>query len=144
MSDFLTRRNGTWYFVRRVPLEFASFDARVIVWQSTKIKVQDDRNGRRASQIAEKLNDNLESYWRAAALGQTWETTERFETARQCARNLGYDYVEGEQLLQFPIERLLERLESLVSKGVADKPVARAAVLGTEKRRCNLTSGNCS
>ena len=27
MSDFLTRRNGTWYFVRRVPLAFASFDA---------------------------------------------------------------------------------------------------------------------
>ena len=81
MSDFLTRRNGTWHFVRRVPLEFASFDARVIVWQSTKVKVQDDRNGRRASQIAVKLNADLEASWHAAALGQTWETTERFETA---------------------------------------------------------------
>lgn len=143
MSDFLTRRNGTWHFVRRVPSEFASFDARVIVWQSTKVKVQDDRNGRRASQIAEKLNADLEASWHAAALGQTWETTERFETARQCARDLGYDYVEGEQLLQFPIERLLERLESLVSKGVADKPVARAAVLGTEKRPIPMLSKLC-
>jgi len=25
MSDFLTRRNGTWHFVRRVPVEFAAF-----------------------------------------------------------------------------------------------------------------------
>jgi len=28
MPDFLTRRNGTWHFVRRVPIEFAALDPR--------------------------------------------------------------------------------------------------------------------
>ena len=39
MSDFLTRRNGTWHFVRRVPVEFAAFDRRGIIRHSTKVRV---------------------------------------------------------------------------------------------------------
>jgi hypothetical protein len=31
MPEFLTRRNGTWDFVRRVSLEFAEIDRRGIV-----------------------------------------------------------------------------------------------------------------
>jgi hypothetical protein len=31
MPDFLTRRNGTWHYVRRVPLEFAAFDRRDVI-----------------------------------------------------------------------------------------------------------------
>jgi hypothetical protein len=134
MADFLTRRDGTWHFVRRVPAEFASFDARVIVRHSTKVRVRDDRNGRRASRIAAKFNAELESVWRAAALGRATEETARYDTTRQYVRTLGFEYVENEHLLQFPIERLLGRLETLVGKGVADQPVARAAALGTEKR----------
>lgn len=67
MPDVLTRRNGTWHFVWRVPAEFASFDARGIIRHSTKVRIGDDRNGRRASRIAEKFNADLEAYWRAAA-----------------------------------------------------------------------------
>ena len=134
MPDFLTRRDGTWHFVRRVPQEFARLDARGIVRHSTKVKVRDDRTGRRATRIAEKLNSELEAFWQAAAHGPAREQAARYDATRQFARTLGFEYVENEQLLQFPIERLLERLETLVSKGVADKPVARAAALGTEKR----------
>src|SRR6202011_2745384 len=50
------------------------------------------------------------------------------------ARSLGFEYIENAQLLELPPERRLERLEALVSRGVANDPVARAAVLGTEKR----------
>jgi hypothetical protein len=35
VSDFLTRRNGTWHFVRRVPVEFAQYDHRGVVKHST-------------------------------------------------------------------------------------------------------------
>jgi hypothetical protein len=59
MADFLTRRHGTWHFVRRVPNEFASFDCRGIIRHSTKIRIADDRNGRRASSGADKLNREL-------------------------------------------------------------------------------------
>jgi integrase len=134
MADFLTRRDGTWHFVRRVPAEFARFDARGIIRHSTKVRVRDDRNGRRASRIADRLNDELEAFWRAAANGPAREQLARYDDARRYARTLGFEYVERDQLLQLPIERLLERLEALVGKRIADQPAARAAVLGTEKR----------
>jgi hypothetical protein len=41
MPDFLTRRNGTWHFVRRVPAEFTSFDRRSVIRHSTKVRVAD-------------------------------------------------------------------------------------------------------
>lgn len=63
MPDFLTRRNGMWHFVRRVPAEFAVFDQRVIVRHSTKIKVATDRTGRRAIRVAEQLNAALQTQW---------------------------------------------------------------------------------
>jgi hypothetical protein len=41
MADFLTRRHGTWHFVRRVPTEFAPFDRRGIIRHSTKVRISD-------------------------------------------------------------------------------------------------------
>jgi uncharacterized DUF497 family protein len=46
MPDFLTRRNGTWHCVRRVPAAFAQLDPRGIIKPSTRVKVADDRTGR--------------------------------------------------------------------------------------------------
>jgi ABC-type transport system involved in cytochrome c biogenesis permease subunit len=37
-------------------------------------------------------------------------------------------------LLNFPLEKVLDRLEALVAKGLTGDPGARAALLGTEKR----------
>ena len=140
MPDFLTRRDGTWHFVRRVPQEFARYDARGIVRHSTKVKVRDDRTGRRATRVAEKLNSELEAFWMASVQGPAKEQAARYDAARHFARTLGFEYVESDRLVQFPIEQLLERLETLVSKRVADKPVARMAVLGTEKRPIPMLS----
>lgn len=61
MPDFLTRRNGTWHFVRRVPSEFSQFDKRGIVRHSTKVRVSSDRTGRRAVRVAERLNEEPEA-----------------------------------------------------------------------------------
>ena len=133
MSDFLTRRHGTWHFVRRVPSEFAAIDARGIIRHSTKIRIAQDRTGRRASRVADKLNRDLEAFWRASAAGPARDLLARYEATRRCARSLGFEYVDNEQVLQLPIEGLLNRLEALVAKGVGE-PVNRAALLGTEKR----------
>ena len=63
MADFLTRRNGTWHFVRRVPMEFAALDPRGVIRHSTKVRVSTDRAGRRATQVARRLNEKLEACW---------------------------------------------------------------------------------
>jgi integrase len=134
MPDFLTRRSGTWHFVRRVPLEFAHFDRRGIIKHSTKVRISQDRTGRRAARVADKLNDELELYWKALADGRSKANLSRYDDARRSARSLGFEYIENPQLLMQPAEERLDRLETLVARGVANDPVARAALLGTEKR----------
>jgi integrase len=134
MPDFLTRRNGTWHFVRRVPAEFVQYDSRGVIKHSTKVRIATDRAGRRAAGVADKLNRQLELYWHGLAGGKSRAQLTSYEEARRRARALGYDYVDNDQLLELPPERRLERLETLVSKGVANDAGARAALLGTENR----------
>lgn len=134
MADFLTRRCGTWHFVRRVPIEFAHLDTRGVIKHSTKVRIAQDRTGRRAVRVATKLNDELELYWQGLVGGRSQADLGRYEEVRRRARSFGFDYIENAQLLTLPPEQRLDRLETLVARGVASDPVARAAVLGTQKR----------
>jgi hypothetical protein len=99
MPDFLTRRNGAWHFVRRVPIEFAAFDARGIIKHSTKIRIADDRKGRRASRVATKLTQELEAHWRAVINKGSEDQTNRYELAKQHVRALGFDFLDVGQLI---------------------------------------------
>jgi integrase len=134
MPDFLTRRNGTWHFVRRVPSEFASFDSRGIVKHSTRIKIANDRAGRRAARVAEQLNRQLEIFWKGLSDGKPEEQLNSYENARRRARALGFEYIENDDLLKQPPDGRLERLEAIVANGLVNDPGARVALLGTEKR----------
>src|ERR1700676_1238494 len=99
MPDFLTRRNNTWHFVRRVPNEFAQLDNRGVVKHSTRIKIANDRSGRRAARVAERLNEELEFFWKGLSDGKPKEQLTNYDLARRRARALGFDYMENEQLL---------------------------------------------
>jgi integrase len=134
MPDFLTRRNGTWHFARRVPVEFAELDPRGVVKRSTRIKIANDRAGRRAARVAEKFNAELEQFWRGLSGGKSKAELSHYGAARARARALGFEYVESEQLVSQGPEARLERLEALFSLGVANDHGARVALLGTEKR----------
>ena len=134
MPDFLTRRGSLWHFVRRVPAEFETVDPRGIIRHSTRVRIADDRSGRRAARVAETLNEALELHWTSLVGTRSQSGVSRYDEACRRARSLGYDYIPNEQLIFLPIERTLERLEALVAKGLAQDPIARTALLGTEKR----------
>jgi integrase len=140
MPDYLTRRSGTWHFIRRVPTEFAQLDKRRIVKHSTKVRVAQDRTGRRAARVADKLNEQLELYWKTVSDGRSIADRSGYDNARRRARSLGFEYVENTQLLMQPTGERLERLEALVGHGVVNDSSARAALLGTEKRPAFLLS----
>lgn len=140
MPDFLTRRCGTWHFVRRVPAEFAALDTRGIIRHSTRIRVTDDRVGRRAARVARELNEALERHWKSLADEKSQAALSGYDAIRRRARALGYDYVSNEQLVAFPIERILDRLEALMANGLTQDATARTALLGTEKRPSFLLS----
>ena len=131
MSDFLTRRGSTWHFVRRVPVEFAELDKRGIVRHSTRMKVAEDRTGRKAARIAESLNEELECFWRGLARGQTAANTVRYDDLRRRARSLGFDYVPNSDLLTLSQSERLDRIEALLAKGLTQDASAREALLGT-------------
>ena len=133
MPDFLTRRNGTWHFVRRVPAEFSEFDKRGIVRHSTKVRVSSDRTGRRAVHVAEWLNSELEDYW-AKGAGQLDPVARGYDDVRRHARSLGFEYIENGQLLTMSAEKRFERLEALVAGRLENNATARAALLGTQPR----------
>jgi len=114
MPDFLTRRNGTWHFARRVPTEFAHLDRRGVVKHSTKIRIASDRAAVRASRVAEKFNSSLEQHWRVLADSDSKEG-DSYNEARRRARQLGFDYIENAQLVLGPAAERLERLETLVA-----------------------------
>ncbi len=140
MADFLTRRHGTWHFVRRVPTEYAAFDRRGIIRHSTKIRISDDRNGRRASNVAEKLNRELEAFWRAKLGNSFGDEVSRYELARQQVRSLGLELLDMPRLIALPPERTIERLEALAAKGLHEDSAACAAVLGKVKAPVLLLS----
>jgi len=134
MPEFLTRRNGTWHFVRRVPVEFAELDARGVVKHSTRIRIVNDRSGRRAVRVAEKFNEQLEIFWKGLSDGRPRASLNNYELTRRRARALGFEYIENEQLVRQLPEARLERLEALVTNGLTNDAGARAALLGLEKR----------
>lgn len=133
MPDFLTRRGSTWHFVRRVPAEFAALDRRGVVKHSTRVRVADDRLGRRAMRVALKLNEELEQHWKSLATESSQAAFTCYDQARRRARELGYDYLPSEQLIASPLEKILERLEVLAATRFAQDAGARTALLGTQK-----------
>jgi len=140
MPDFLTRRNGTWHFVRRVPIEFAAVDKRGVIKHSTRVKIATDRAGRRAARVAEKFNEQLEIFWSGLSNGQSKSSLNSYDLARAHARAMGFEYVDNIQLRQQPPEARLERLEALVAKGATNDANARTALLGTAKRPALMLS----
>jgi hypothetical protein len=125
MPDFLTRRNGTWHFVRRVPIEFATLDSRAVIKHSTRIKIANDRSGRRAARVTEKVNEQLEIFWKGLSDGKPNNGLNNYDLARRRACALGFEYIENDQLVRQLPETRLERLEALVLKTRPRKPLIR-------------------
>lgn len=134
MPEYLSKRNGHWQFVRRVPLEFVALDPRGVVKHSTKVAVRKDPRGSKAGKVADVMNRELEAYWRGLSEGKAQEAAERYNEARRRARVLGFDYAETAEVASRPVLEVLERLEKLMTGGLVDDAGARAAIYGYEGR----------
>jgi integrase len=124
MADYLVRRGGFWRFVRRVPKEYADFDKRDIVQQSTKIRVADDPKKIRARKVAGDMSSALERYWRDLTESNQAQAVRDYEAARNAARKLR---LSGpiDDATRRTIAELLNRIEKLSGNRAED----RAAVL---------------
>ncbi|MFC6389906.1 integrase [Methylorubrum zatmanii] len=128
--DFLTARQGVWHYARRVPAAFAEVDPRGVIRQSTKIRVVDDPRKVRARRAAQKINEELETFWRASLGGQKADAQARYDQARIMARRMGFEYLGAAEVARLPMDEILRRVEALAEPGKTDDRVAEGAVLG--------------
>jgi integrase len=120
MADFLTKRGSFWRFCRRVPQEYAHLDTRGIVQESTKIRIADDPKAIRASQKANRLNADLESYWRGLAAGKSAEAVRDYEAARRAAKRLQIS-APIDDATRRTVAEILDRLETLTGNRAEDR-----------------------
>jgi hypothetical protein len=100
-ARYLTKRNGFWHFVRRVPLAYAALDKRNIINQTTGVEVRKDRRGIKAGKVADAMNRELAAYWFGLSEGNAQEASDRYNEARRRAR-VRFDYAETEELATRP------------------------------------------
>ena len=91
MSEHLVRRGPFWHFQRWTPEQFRAVEPRKMIFQSTKVRVADDPDKRRARRIADRINDALEAYWRDLAAGKARGATHRYRETVQRAQRLGFE-----------------------------------------------------
>jgi integrase len=138
--QYLTVRDGVWHFLRRVPAEYAHLDTRGNVKLSTKVKVASDRKGIKASQVAARMNETLEAYWRGLVDHKTAEAKQTYLDAVKLARSLGLDYQSPSVGASRPIEEVLARIETLMLAGKMDSaPLRKAALGGVDKPKIMLS-----
>ena len=132
MSSFLTKRDGWWHFARRVPATLADRDTRVIVRQSTKVRVSDDPRGVKAGRVADRFNDDLETYWRGLARNEDLDARTRYEDARRRAKAFGFEYLTIHEVKELPDREILKRLDVIGDTPGLPDELAAAALLGGE------------
>lgn len=130
MPERLGRRGGVWYYVRRVPPEFAAVEPREIVRISTGIRIRDDKAGVRASRKAASIESELEASWRARAGQGARATALALEEARERARVLELPYKPAEDAVRESIDEIHRRLAALEQGDRRHDPVTVAAALG--------------
>ncbi|WP_354052942.1 hypothetical protein [Bradyrhizobium sp. LB12.1] len=117
-----------------MPVEYEHLDTRGNVKLSTKIKVATDRTGTKASRIAARMNETLESYWRGLADKKTAEAKQSYLDAVKLARSLGLDYQTPSVGASAPVEEVLRRIETLILGGTIDNPALSRAAMGAVER----------
>ena len=111
MANYLTKRGGFWRFCRRVPDEYTALDPRGIVQQSTKVRIVDDPRGIRAREIALRMNEALEKYWRDLASAGTAQAVSDYHAASKAAKRMNISPPDAST--QRTITELLARIEQL-------------------------------
>ena len=113
MAERLVRRGGFWHYVRRVPQHFAELDRRVIVQESTGIRVADDPRAIRAAPAARRIDKELEQHWRRLSSGvDARQAAIDYQQARQAARRMNIAPPVDDATSR-TIAELLERIAKL-------------------------------
>lgn len=116
------QRGNQWCLRKRVPARFQAVETRTEVW----ISLQTDSKRAAVEKAPAVWNAQL-SAWEAQLAGNSDDASEQFEAAQKLAAAQGLRYLPLEEVINLPIEPLLERIESIRNR---PDPAKTAAVLG--------------
>jgi integrase len=119
---------SSWYYCRRVPLQFQHLDPRGIIRQTTGIRIGADPYGAAARKVAEGMDAALETYWANLAAGGDAKALAEYQAACQAAVKLGVSPPMPQQAMR-TIEELLDRIDRLERGKVSDDKASVAALL---------------
>ena len=122
------QRGNQWYLRRRVPSEFQEIEPRKEVWISLKT---DSR--KRACEKAPAVWDEQIASWTARLTGNDGDAAKHYEAVQNLAASKGVRYLPIDQVLQLPVDKLLDRIETIAARNHQPDPVEAAAVLGTKQ-----------
>ena len=120
---------SSWYFVRRVPLQYQHLDPRGIIRQTTGVRIGTDPYGVAARKIAEGVDAALETYWSNLAAGGDAKAVAEYQAACQAAIKLGVSPPMPQQAMRV-VEDLLSRIDLLErNAGLKEDKASVAALL---------------
>jgi len=122
------QRGNQWYLRRRVPSEFQEIEPRKEVWISLKT---DSR--KHASEKAPAVWDEQIASWTARLTGNDCDAAKHYEAVQNFAASKGVRYLPNDQVLQLPVDKLLDRIETIATRNQHPDPVEAAAILGTKQ-----------
>ena len=117
-----------WCLRRRVPVQFQQVESRSEVWISLKT---DSR--RLACEKAPAVWNEQVAAWKARLSGHDDDAVKHFEAFQDLAAAKGVRYMPLDQVVQLPIDTLLDRIETIANRDQRSDPVEAAAVLGTKQ-----------
>ncbi len=107
------RRDGYWYFTRRVPYEFKHIEPRPRVFKTTGIAIADDPHAVQARIAIEKLNTELTQFWMDKRAGRDPNLRLGFEEAIETCNGLSRARFEHDRVRLVKTQELVERLRQL-------------------------------
>lgn len=122
------KRGNQWCLRRRVPREFQAVESRSEVWISLQTDSKRLAEGKAKAVWAEQI-----AVWMARVAGNDTDAQKHFKAVQDLAASKGLRYLPLEQVVQLPIEKLLERIEAIANSDEKVGSLEAAAVLGTKQ-----------
>ncbi len=130
---YLYKLRDTYYYNRRIPEDYREFDSRGTIRISLKT---DSRS--LAQKKAVILNQQVEEYWQGLMAANSSHESKKFRQVVRTVRQLGFAYRPMSDIVQLPIEQIIERI--LAVKDGTPKQIE--AVLGArEEEELRLSHG---
>ncbi|MEP1697939.1 MAG: DUF6538 domain-containing protein [Paracoccaceae bacterium] len=121
------KRGNQWCLRRRVPVEFQQVESRTEIWISLKT----DSKRLTAEKAPAVWNEQIAA-WKARLSGHDDDAVKHFEAVQDLAVAKGVRYLPLDQVVQLPIDALLNRIEMIANRDQTLDTVEASAVLGTK------------